>query len=159
MTRFRALVAVVALAPVFARADDDLRKFPDPTGPAYTITSRGDRSLDNKLMLGGIAGAGAVLGAIGLYFNLDSQSAADSVSALQPKNRPWSQADQDAYDRAGSSGTKATVFYALGGAAVLGAIVAFIITEPPTTTTTIVPHRASIAPTPGGAIIGGAWSF
>jgi hypothetical protein len=162
MTAIRVLAVVIGMVPAIAHADDDVRQFPDPTGPAYTIKSQGERSTNNKLALASIAGGGLLLGAVGLYFHLDSRDAADSVSALIPTSHTWSAADQEAYDRAGSSGTKAKAFYALGSIAVLTAIVGYIITDPPTETTLIRPHRAPkpvVAPEPGGAIVGGAWSF
>jgi hypothetical protein len=162
MTPFRILVMLVALAPALARADDtDTLNYPDPTGPAYTIKSQGERTPKTKLVLASVAGAGALIGALGLYYNLDSRSAADQLSALVATNRPWTRADQETYDRAGSSGTKATVFYSIGGAALIGAIVLYIVTEPETTTTVIRPHRAKpvVEPTPGGALLGGTWSF
>jgi hypothetical protein len=162
MTAIRVLAAVIGMVPAIAHADDDVAQFPDPTGPAYTVTSHGDRSTNNKLALASIAGGGLLLGAVGLYFHLDSRDAADQVGSLVETSHTWSAADQAVYDRAGSSGTKAKAFYALGSLAVLTAIVGYIITEPPTETTVIRPHRAPkpvVAPEPGGAVLGGVWSF
>jgi hypothetical protein len=162
MTSIRALAVVVGLVPATAHADDDARSFPDPTGPSYTITSQGERSTNNKLALASIAGGGLLLGAVGLYYHLDSRDAADQVASLVPTNHAWTAADQETYDRAGTSGTKAKVFYTLGSLAVLTAIVGYIITDPPTETTTITPHRGPkpvVAPQPGGAVVGGLWSF
>ena len=127
------------------------------------ITVPGDRSTQNIAMVAGIAAAGALLGGIGVYYNLDSKSAAENVSPKHPTNTPWTAADQADYDRAHSSGIKAGVFYGLGGAVLIGAIVTLIVTAPASETTVIHPHYAGVqplvAPTANGAMVGGAWRF
>ncbi|MEO6777386.1 MAG: hypothetical protein ABI467_30945 [Kofleriaceae bacterium] len=117
-----------------------------------------DRDTHNMLMLGGIAGLGAVLGAVGAYYNLDSRDAARAVSPKMPTSQPWTATQQADFDRAHSSGVKAGIFYGLGGAAVLASVVLFIATAPGEESTVIHPHYA-IAPTPGGAFVARAWSF
>ena len=146
---------------------------PDPDGGAdfrpvpmrkdIVITVDGDRSAPNIALLAGIAGAGVLLSGLGLYYNLDSRNAAAEVSPKHPTNTPWTQAQVDEVDRAHSSGIKAGVFYGLGGAVIIGAIVTYIVTQPKSETTVIHPHYAGvqplIAPTPTGAMVGGAWRF
>ena len=67
------------------------------------------------------------------------------------------------YDRAHSSAVKAGICYGIGGAALIGAVVVMIVAAPGTEQTVIHPHYAkalpTIAPAPGGAVLGGAWSF
>ena len=114
-------------------------------------------------MLAGIVGAGALLSGLGVYYNLDSKTAADNVSPKHPTNAPWTQTQIDEVDRAHSSAVKAGIFYGVGGAVLVGAIVTFIVTQPQAETTIIHPHYTRVqpilAPTPTGALIGGAWSF
>ena len=131
---------------------------PQPMKKDIVIKVYEDRDTKNVLMLSGIAGLGAVLGAVGVYYNLDSRDAAAAVSPKMPTNQPWTAAQQADYDRAHSSGVKAGVFYGLGGAALLTAAVLFIATAPAEHATIIHPHYA-IAPTHGGAFVARAWSF
>jgi hypothetical protein len=131
---------------------------PQPMHKDIVIKVYDDRDTKNVAMLAGIAGLGAVLGAVGVYYNLDSRDAASAVSPKMPTGQPWTAAQQADYDRAHSSGVKAGVFYGLGGAAVLTAAVLFIVTAPAERATVIHPHY-SIAPTQGGAFVARAWSF
>jgi hypothetical protein len=130
------------------------------------ITTPGERSRRNAIEIGSVAAASVLFGGLGVYFNLDSRDAAASVSAHSFTHLPWTQSRQDAVDRAASSGTKAEVFYAVGGALLIGAVVALLITDPKPETTVIHPHRSeqhaptpTVTPTPGGATLGGMWSF
>ncbi|HUJ62128.1 MAG TPA: hypothetical protein VLX92_26660 [Kofleriaceae bacterium] len=156
------IAIVVALASrAFAGGADFQPPPANDGGKDIVITTEGERSTRNIAVLASIAGAGALLGGVGLYFHLDARSAADQVSADQPTGQPWTPADQTAYDRAHSSSVKAAVFYSLGGAALIGAVVGLIVTAPSSETTVIHPHRgtATFAPAPGGAVVGGVWSF
>jgi hypothetical protein len=148
------VLALVFTRPVHAEEMQDI-----------VITTPGERTTKNKAVLGGVAGAGVLAGAIGLLFNLDSRSAAAEVSAHNFTHEPWTQARQDAYDRASSAGTKAAIVYGVGGALLVGAVVAYLVTEPKSETTVIHPHHRpaatpTIEPAPGGgAMLGGMWSF
>lgn len=168
----RPLAAAIALMSTVARADSG-----DPPPPADTrpdvdagadytlpirrgkdivITTPGERSRNNIIAIASVAGAGALLAGIGVYYNLDAKSAADSVSTSGPVGVPWTPARQATYDQAHDSSVKAGVFYGIGGAALVGAAIALIVTTPKSETTIIHPH---VAPTPGGAMLGGTWSF
>lgn len=166
--RFLVLVALVIPRLVLADVPDDGAS-PTEGPPAadhprevpiahrdIVVTTPGERTTKNIAILASIAGAGVLLGGAGLYYNLDSQSAADEVSAHRPMSVPWTDARQATYDRAHDSGVKAGIFYGVGGAMLLGAAIAFIVTEPKETTTVIHPH---IEVGPGGATLGGTWSF
>ncbi|HEX5059004.1 MAG TPA: hypothetical protein VFV99_06570 [Kofleriaceae bacterium] len=159
-----------APAPAPAPAGDapdpayDTRNFPAPKGADVVIVSYGERSRKNVLMLGGIAAAGVVFGAVGLYFHLDSRSASNEVSSNKPTGEPWTPERADTYDRVHSSSVAAGVFYGIGGALLLTSAVMYIVTEPKEEKTVIHPHydpkpTALVAPTRGGAMIGGAWRF
>jgi hypothetical protein len=136
---------------------------PRPQRKDIVVTVVPDRDRNNLVLLAGITGAGLVLSAVGVYYNLDSKSAADEVTAKHPTSLPWTADDQAAYDRAHTSGIEAGVFYGLGGAVLVGAIVTYIVTQPKAETTVIHPHYAKAAPTvapaQGGAVLGGAWRF
>jgi hypothetical protein len=129
------------------------------------VTVEGTRSRNNVLALSATAGVAVVLGAVGLYYNLDARSASNDVSAGTPQNVPWTPARQAEYDRAHDSSVKAEVFYGIGGAVLAGAIVALIVTAPQDQTVVIHPRvgvravRPIVAPTAGGAFVGGAWRF
>jgi hypothetical protein len=131
---------------------------PQPMKKDIVIKVYRDRDTNNVLLVGGIAGLGAVLGAVGVYYNLDSRDAAKAVSPKMPTNQPWTATQQADYDRAHSSGVKAGIFYGIGGAALLASAVLFIVTAPGEEATVIHPHYA-IAPTQGGAFVARAWSF
>ncbi len=152
MTRLLPLSCVLAvLAPRVARAEQDI-----------VIVIPGERSAENKLLLGSLAGASLIAGALGAYFHLDSRSASDDVSASKFTGHAWTTDDQDLVDRADRSRSRAIVGYSVGGALLIGAAVAFIVTEPKAETTVIRPHgrgSPSVAPTEGGAVLGGMWSF
>lgn len=120
------------------------------------VTSTPERSAKNVAILASLAGAAAVFGGLGVYYNLDSKSAADDVSAHQPMSVPWTPDRQATYDRAHDSAVKAEIFYSVGGALLISAAVALIITQPKAETTVIHPH---VAVGPGGAVLGGSWSF
>ena len=120
------------------------------------VTTPGERSTQNIAILAGVAGAGALLGGVGVYFNLDSRSAADSVSANSPTSTPWTPQRQATYDQAHDSGVKAEIFYGLGAACIVGAVIGLIVTVPASETTVIHPH---VTVQPGGATLGGTWSF
>lgn len=133
---------------------------PVAVAPDIVITSTPERSTKNIEMLSAIAGSAVVLGGIGLYFHLDARDASDMVGAKTFTNQPWTSAQQALVDRAHSSSTKAEVFYALGGAALIGAIVELILTAPEEERTVIHPHATpTVAPAPGGAVVGGTWRF
>jgi hypothetical protein len=162
--------AVIAIAPGRARADDSGGAFPEehpittfraPVDKDIVVTTPGERTTSNLIMLASIAGAGVLFGGLGVYFNLDSRDAANQVTADAPTAKPWTAADQSAFDRAHSSRTGAIICYSIGGAALIGAVVALIVTEPKEERSVIHPHAATptIVPTQGGAMLGGMWSF
>jgi hypothetical protein len=144
------------------RPDPDVRRYSAPRAKDVVIIAYPERSRTNIMWLGGLGGAGVVLGAVGLYFHLDSRSASNDVSENQFSGRIWTTERQDTYDRANRSAVMAGVFYGLGGALVLATAITYMVTEPKAETMTIHPHgqpTALVAPTRGGAIVGGGWSF
>lgn len=125
------------------------------------IETPGERSIKTKAVLGGVFGASLLVGALGVYWHLDSRSAADSVSASKFTGKAWTSEDMTIADQADRSRTRATIAYGIGGALLVGAVIAFIATDPPSETVVITPSRATptVAPVQGGAVLGGMWSF
>jgi hypothetical protein len=122
----------------------------------------GERTLENKLIVGGIAGAGFIAGVLGAYFHFDSRSASDDVSADSYTGQAWTSEDQALIDRADRSRSRAIIGYSAGGVLLIGAAIYYIVTEPRSETAVIRPHgrgSPTVSPTEGGAMLGGMWSF
>ncbi|MDB4960378.1 MAG: hypothetical protein JWP01_377 [Myxococcales bacterium] len=126
-----------------------------------SFESKGERSTTTRILLGSLLGAGVIAGGLGVYWHLDSKSASDDVGAVTFTGKAWTAEDVALVDQADRSRTRAAVAYGIGGALVLGAIIAFIATDPPTETVVITPRRGTptLTPTDGGATLGGTWSF
>ncbi|MGE0550854.1 MAG: hypothetical protein AB7O24_07330 [Kofleriaceae bacterium] len=120
-----------------------------------------DRTMSNKVMVGSMFGAGVLLGGLGLKWHLDSRSAANEVASNVPTGRAWSQADVAQVEKADDAGTKAIVAYGVGGALLIAAVVTFIVTDPGSETTVLKGNTITptVAPAPGGAVLGSSWSF
>ncbi|CAN5917541.1 hypothetical protein BH11MYX2_BH11MYX2_34100 [soil metagenome] len=131
-----------------------------PTDP-IVITTPGERSPGNVATAASLAGVGLLAGGLGVYFNLDGRSASDDVSSGVYTGMAWTPKQAALVDKAHDDRTRAIVGYSIGGAALIGAIVYYIITDPPSETTVIQPHTAApaVMPTQGGALLGGTWSF
>ena len=124
------------------------------------IETSGERSRENKLMLAGLVTAAGLAGGLGLYWHLDSRSASSEVSASLFTGEAWTADDAATLARGERSGTRALVAYGVGGALLIGAVAALILTEPPSETTVLRPGAApTVVPTQGGAMVGGWWSF
>lgn len=122
----------------------------------------GERSRENKLVLGGIAGAGFLAGALGAYFHFDSRAASDDVSADSYTGQAWTSDDEALVERADRSRSRAIIGYSVGGALLIGAAIYYIVTDPGSETAVIRPHgrgSPTVSPTEGGAMLGGMWSF
>ncbi len=132
-------------------------------GRDIVVRYRADRPKKNIVTLALLGGSSVVFGAIGLYFNLEARSASDEVSALKFTGRPWTPERQDRYDEAVRDSTIAGVMYGIGGALLLTTAVYYIVTEPAQEEMVITPNsrrpHALVTPTPGGAFVGGGWSF
>lgn len=149
---FPAICLLALVAPRIARADNK----------DIVIEIPGERTMEQKVLVGGIAGAGLLVGAIGAYFHYDSSQASDEVGSAKFTGHAWTAEDRALVDQADRSRTLAIVGYSVGGALLIGAIVAYVITDPPSETAVIHPHgrgSAMLTPTPGGAMAFGTWSF
>src|ERR1044071_6090326 len=137
-----------------------------PRGKDLVVDVPGERSRTNMLAIGGVAVGGLLVGGLGLHFNLDAQAAADDVSSGSFKGVAWTDKQEALVDRASRQSTRAGICYGIGGALLIGPCAAFTITEPRTERAVIhtqpppafVP-APTLAPVPGGAVLGGTWSF
>lgn len=134
---------------------------PPPTrSRVIEIEVPGERTTNNKLIVGGIAAAGVIASALGVYWHLDSRDAANEVSADAFTGEAWTSEKVGLVDRADRSKTRATVAYAIGGALLIGAIATYILTEPESETSVIRTGGVAITPVPdGGGLVTKLWSF
>lgn len=169
------VLAAVAVAPRTAHADQPEPPTPPPSQspqPAdeprpeldkpvlryvprtdpITVDIPGERSRTNKLVLGSLVATAAVVGAIGLKFNLDSRDAADQVSTQRPTGQVWSPALQAVVDDADAARRNATIAYTIGSLALTAAIAGYLITDPKSQKVILRP-TANVSPT--GALVGG----
>ena len=160
MSRGLALTAALALLGTAAHADVDY--FKQAAKPnQVNVLEGGERTHDQKLLLGGLA-AGTVLAlGVGAYFNWQSHDASDQVSAHRFTGMTWTADQQAIYDRAHSDGVKAIIGYGVAGACAVALVVAIVKTDPGEHLVDLDAGRptAIIAPTPGGAIVGATWGF
>ena len=145
-------------------ADGGPHYFAAPTGRDIVIKSYPDRPRNQILAISIAAGVGVALGGVGAYYHLDSRDQSNKINAHSFTGESWTPERTAIYDEAHSSAVKAGVFYGIGGAFLLGAAIAYIVTEPKMETIVIHPHvdpkpTALLAPTRGGALVGGTWSF
>ena len=149
-----------APAPVPAPAPAPAAGAPDyfakkPHG-AVVVRRKRERCRADRMLIWGLLGGATVTAAAGVYFHLDSRSAADEVSARTPTNLRWSDELADTYDRGQRSGTLAKVSYGLAGALAIGTLVAVWLTDPGEE---MVELRVGATATPDGATVGAAWAF
>ena len=120
----------------------------------------GERTQNNKLVIGGVAAAGLIASAVGLYSHLDSRDAANAVNADYFTGTAWNDDKVDLVDRAERSKTRAIVMYSVGGALIVGAIAAWIFTDPKSETQIIRTGGVAVTPTDdGGGMVSRMWSF
>jgi hypothetical protein len=124
-----------------------------------TIEVPGERTQNQKLMLGGLLAAGVLVSSLGLYWHLDSRDASNEVSAGAFTGEGWTEEHVGLVERAERSKTRATIAYSIGGAFLIGTVAAWILTDPKSEKTVI---RTGVIVTPtsdGGAMASKAWSF
>ena len=131
-------------------------------GPEHPIvvTTPGERSSHNLQFIAGLTGVGLVLTGLGAFYNLDSRSESNRLTAEAPTGQPWTAGDQAEYDDAHRLARDAVICYSLGGLVLISALVSWIATAPDDQYVTVQPHaQPTLTPTPGGALLGGSWRF
>jgi len=139
---------------------------PEPARAPVPVRTReiridvpGERTLNNKLVVGGVFAAGLVASTLGVYWHLDSRDASNAVSADEFTGEAWTDEKIALVDRADRSKTRAIVAYSIGGALLIGAVAAYIFTEP-NSETAVIHTGVVVAPTPdGGGMVTKLWSF
>lgn len=142
------------------------------------------RSRRARIVIASLAGGAVLMTGVGVLFTLDSKSKSDDVSTKPGQNngQVYSEALDDTRRAALRSRDWAIASYAVGGGLLVGALVAYILTDPGRETIRVNgasspvpagggggarppspgPSAAAhllLAPTRGGAFVGGAWSF
>ena len=130
-----------------------------PPSRQIEIEVPGERSRNNKLMVGGLLAAGVIGGALGVYWHLDSRDASDAVASDEFTGEAWTDDHVALVERAERSKTRAIVAYSIGGAFVLGTIITYIVTDPKSETAVIRTGAVVTPTTDGGAMVSKAWSF
>ena len=163
MTRAWAIAAVLGTsAPALADTPATTVGNGDVVAPDHpiTVTVPGERSANDLELIGGMAGVGLLVTGLGVFYHLDSRSTSNTISAEAPTSLPWTDADQAQYDHAHSLAVHAGICYGIGGAILIGALIGWIATAPEDQHVVIRPHvTPTVAPTPGGAMLGGSWRF
>jgi hypothetical protein len=156
----------VAAGPRVARANDGTSTDvppgpPPPMNEDIVIQTPGTRPTLNLVTISVVAGLGVVAGGIGVYENLEARKAANDLSGDGNPSRTWTPALANEQHDLHHDNTGAAIGYSVGGALLVGTVVFVLLTQPPGTTTVIHPRlrHASVAPTAGGAMLGGSWSF
>lgn len=160
-------LAVVASA-LPAHADGDY--FNDASeGKEITFQLDRPRTSGQRLLIGGLLAGAALSAGVGLYFHLDSRDKTGDVEAVdQHTGRIYTEEVAATRSGAFSSRRWAIAGYAVGGLFIAGTVVALAITDPGKERITVGKDGAeppapvmpvSILMVPGGALVGGAWSF
>jgi hypothetical protein len=160
------LVVVVSAVP--AHADNDYFK-DDSANQEVTFQVDRARTSRQRLLIGSLFAGAALCAGGGLYFHLDSRAKTNDVEAVdQHTGRIYTEEVADTRSQAFSSRRWAIAGYGVGGLLVVGAVVAFALTDPgkeritvgkdsPEPPAPVIP--VSVLMVRGGAMVGGAWSF
>jgi len=137
--------------------------------PEDQITFRKYKERTNKqrLFVGALLGGAVLFGGVGVYFNLDARSKSDEVSVVgSHTGQIYTQELEDTRSGALSSRNFAIASYSVGGLFLIGAAVAFYMTDPGSEVLTVGNEKppepavpVTVAPIPGGAVVGGTWRF
>ena len=126
-----------------------------------------ERSNRQRLIIGALFGGAALFGGVGLYFNFDARSKSDEVSVVgNHTGLTYTQDLEDTRTGALRSRNVAIASYSVGGLFLIGAIVAFYLTDPGSEVVSVGDEEppgptvpVTVAPIPGGAVVGGTWRF
>jgi hypothetical protein len=162
-----ASTAVTLAVPAAAFADDGY--FAPPAGATnapqkgdIVIDTPGERTNLNIAVLSTTAGIGAVLLGIGALYTLQANSDAMDLGSPGAAGVTWDAAHQAKQDQLHDDNRNMAICYGAGGALVIAAAIALIVTEPKGTHSVIHPNsgvQPVAAPTAGGATFGARWSF
>jgi hypothetical protein len=126
------------------------------------------RERSDKILMASLFGGSVLLGGVGLLFHLDSQRKSSEVSAVAGRHtgRIYTEELDDTRRAALRSRTFAIVGYSMSGALLLSTFVVYLVTDPGRETITVGDQlaptpaaRLMVEPVPGGALVGGQWTF
>ncbi len=137
---------------------DESRPRPDTLPPAASPASEGARGGGTKKLIGLVlGGVGVAALGTGVYFSLQATDKADQVASKCPVENPcdWN-ADLEALQSDGEAAQRnAIVLYAVGGAAIAGGVVMYLLGAKEASAA----PQVSFVPLRGGASVAAAWSF
>lgn len=146
-----------------ARADTDYFGNEAPK-EGVTFKVEGSRTRTQRIWLGGLGGATALAGGLGLYFHLDSRDASNEVSTSRSTlgaGYTYTLEREATRERALRSRNIAIGAYAVGGVLLVSTIVALVKTQPASAEVRVrsADPATSVVPLPGGAFAARTWSF
>jgi hypothetical protein len=165
LCRFAAVGAVLVLLAGGARvqAQEYFRK---GGNDSLDFTVDRERNSRQKVLIASLFGGSILLGGVGLLFHIDSRNKSDDVStdAGRHTGRIYTEELEDIRRSAIHSRNFAIASYALSGGLLVGTFIAYLLTDPGQETVRVRPEparraRLMLAPTEGGALVGGAWRF
>jgi hypothetical protein len=161
-----ALVTAMAATGGVARAEPE-NYFQKPDDVVFRIDK--ERTTTDRIVIGSIGGGAVLFGAIGALFTLDYNDKSGQVEASGTHTGiVYSDRLEDTRKSAIRSRNFAIASYSLAGVALIGTIVAYIVTDPGTEEVTYGPggviekkvqSSTLVAPIEGGAMVGRIWSF
>lgn len=165
LATFLAAAAVCLISTGVARAEDEnlFKKKPDEV--VFRIDK--ERTTTDKIVIGSIGGGAVLFVGIGALFTHRYNVRSDEVSVSGGHTgKVYTEQLEDTRKSALRNRNVAIAGYSLAGAALIGTIVAYIITSPGTEEVTygpggVIQKRTTtlVAPIEGGAVVGKMWRF
>lgn len=159
--------AMILLAPAagVAQSGDYFDKPEEAGEMSYRVDN--PRSTRAWVVIGSLGGGALVSAGIGVLFQLSGDGLADDVEAKDRTGLLWTEDRQDTYDSARFRRGTAMVFYGVGAGLAVASLVAYLRTNPGSRLIRVGSDTEdsgegltpSIAPLPGGGIVGGRWRF
>lgn len=123
-----------------------------------------ERNTRQRVLIASLFGASILFGGVGVLFHIDSRNKSDEVStdAGRHSGRIYTEELEDTRQAAIRSRNLTIASYSVGAGFLVGTFIAYLLTDPGQETVRVGTEAASrvmVAPTRGGALVGGAWSF
>lgn len=135
---------------------------------ALTFKVDRERNTRQRILIASLFGSSVLFAGVGVLFHIDSKNKSDDVStdAGRHSGRVYTEELDDARRAGVRSRNLAIAGYAVSGGFLIGTLVAYVLTDPGQETVQVGTEAATgsgrtlvVAPTDGGALIGGYWSF
>ena len=166
-TARRLLAALVLLLAVGWAAPAPAQDYFAGAGEPLRFEVDRPRKKSDKILMASLFGGSVLFGGVGLLFHLDSQRKSSDVSAKAGRHtgRLYTDELDDTRRAALRSRTFTIIGYSVSGALLVSTFVVYLITDPGTETITVGHQQSSpaarvmVEPLPGGALVGGQWTF